>query len=185
MAVVNMQEAKTRLSQLVARAETGEELLIACAGRPAVRLAPVSPRHPARGHGSMPELVAWADAILELLPEDELRRWGAAAESARLGGLLDTHALIWWFAGSGPLSEAARAAIEDPAHTKLLSAASAWEIATKRRLGRLPEAERAGLVCDLLLLSTARASWRCPSRSRTPRARAGCPSPRAISSTGC
>ena len=78
MAVVNMQEAKTRLSQLVARAEAGEEILIARAGRPAVRLAPVIPRHPVRGHGSMPELAPWADAILEPLPEEELRRWEGA-----------------------------------------------------------------------------------------------------------
>ena len=66
-----------------------------------------------------------------------------------MGRLLDPHALIWWLAGSGRLSEAARAAIEEPAHPKLVSAASAREIATGHRLGRLRQAERAGLVRDL------------------------------------
>ena len=63
--------------------------------------------------------------------------------------LLDTHALIWWFAGDARLSSAARAAVEDPAHPKLVSAASAWEIATKHRLGRLPEVEAVGLAGDV------------------------------------
>ena len=74
MAVVNMQDAKTRLSQLVARAEAGEEILIARAGRPAVRLTPVAPSTPRRP-GSTPALKAWADAILEPLPEEELALW--------------------------------------------------------------------------------------------------------------
>lgn len=75
MPTVNMQEAKTQLSQLVARAEAGEEIVIARAGRPAVRLIPVTPQHPVRGFGSMPELKPWADAILDPLPEEELARW--------------------------------------------------------------------------------------------------------------
>ena len=54
--------------------------------------------------------------------------------------LLDTHALIWWFAGSAHLSARARQAIEDEANDVVVSAASAWEIATKHRLGKLPEA---------------------------------------------
>jgi PIN domain nuclease of toxin-antitoxin system len=54
--------------------------------------------------------------------------------------LLDTHALIWWVEDSPLLSEAARAAIAD--NEVLVSAASAWEVATKFRLGKLPSAER-------------------------------------------
>jgi PIN domain nuclease of toxin-antitoxin system len=54
--------------------------------------------------------------------------------------LLDTHALIWWVEDSPLLSDAARAAIADNA--VLVSAASAWEIATKFRLGKLPSADR-------------------------------------------
>ena len=55
--------------------------------------------------------------------------------------LLDTHAFIWWLAGNNQLSVAARRAIENESNEKLVSAASAWEIATKRRIGKLPGAE--------------------------------------------
>jgi prevent-host-death family protein len=39
---VNMHDAKTRLSELVAAAERGEEVIIARGGAPAVRLVPVA-----------------------------------------------------------------------------------------------------------------------------------------------
>lgn len=51
--------------------------------------------------------------------------------------LLDTHALIWWFEGSDRLPAAARSAISDDSSEVFVSAATAWEIATKHRLGRL------------------------------------------------
>ena len=59
--------------------------------------------------------------------------------------LLDTHAFLWWLAGSRRLSSNARSAIEDDANDVLVSAATAWEIATKHRLGNLPQA---GLVAQ-------------------------------------
>ena len=59
--------------------------------------------------------------------------------------LLDTHAFLWWFAGSRRLSEAARRAIADESNDVLVSAASAWEIATKYRLGKLPSASMLAL----------------------------------------
>jgi len=59
--------------------------------------------------------------------------------------LLDTHALLWWFVDDLRLSAAARAAILEPSHEVWVSAASAWEIATKHRLGKLPEAEGAAV----------------------------------------
>lgn len=52
--------------------------------------------------------------------------------------LLDTHALIWWLAGDVALSQTAREAIGDEANAVLVSAASAMEINTKFRLGKLP-----------------------------------------------
>ena len=61
--------------------------------------------------------------------------------------LLDTHAFLWWVADSRRLSEAARNAIRNEANDVFVSAVSAWEIATKHRLGRLPEAD--GLVGDM------------------------------------
>ena len=54
--------------------------------------------------------------------------------------LLDTHALIWWLAGDDALSRRARTAIEDAANSVAVSAASAMEVSTKFRLGKLPEA---------------------------------------------
>ena len=54
--------------------------------------------------------------------------------------LLDTHALLWWLDGSRRLSRKARAAIGDEATSVFVSAASAWEITTKARLGKLPGA---------------------------------------------
>lgn len=54
--------------------------------------------------------------------------------------LLDTHALIWWLAADDALSSAARSAIADSANDVFVSAASAWEIATKHRIGKLPGA---------------------------------------------
>ena len=55
--------------------------------------------------------------------------------------LLDTHAFLWWLAGSEKLSQSARQAIADEANDVLVSATSAWEIATKHRLGKLRGAE--------------------------------------------
>jgi PIN domain nuclease of toxin-antitoxin system len=71
--------------------------------------------------------------------------------------LLDTHALLWWLFDDPGLSVNARDIIADSENTILVSSASAWEIATKHRLGRLPAArelvrdvagwvERAGLT---------------------------------------
>ena len=55
--------------------------------------------------------------------------------------LLDTHAFLWWVAESSRLSESAYRAIADEENDIAVSAASAWEIATKHRLGRLPGAD--------------------------------------------
>ena len=59
--------------------------------------------------------------------------------------LLDTHAFVWWLAGSERLPQSARRAIVDEANEKLVSAASAWEITIKHRLGKLPSAEAVAL----------------------------------------
>lgn len=55
--------------------------------------------------------------------------------------LLDTHAFFWWQSGSSRLSPPAKRAIADTDNEILVSAATAWEIATKHRLGKLPEAD--------------------------------------------
>ena len=55
--------------------------------------------------------------------------------------LLDTHTFLWWIADSGRLSGMARSVIADEANDFLISAASAWEVATKFRIGKLPGGE--------------------------------------------
>lgn len=55
--------------------------------------------------------------------------------------LLDTHALLWAAFRKDLLSARAQKLIEAPANEILVSAASAWEIATKYRLGKLPLAQ--------------------------------------------
>lgn len=55
--------------------------------------------------------------------------------------LLDTHTLLWALTDPTRLGAAARAVIEDRASRIVVSSASAWEIATKHRLGRLPHAD--------------------------------------------
>lgn len=59
---------------------------------------------------------------------------------ARLRLLLDTHALIWWLAGDEALSRLVREAIADESNPVAVSAASAMEVATKFRIGKLPDA---------------------------------------------
>lgn len=54
--------------------------------------------------------------------------------------LLDTHALIWWLAGDDALSRRAHEAIADEGNAVAVSAASAMEVATKFRIGKLPHA---------------------------------------------
>ena len=51
--------------------------------------------------------------------------------------LLDAHALLWWLSGDSRLGRRARAAIVDPSNFVFVSAATAWEIAVKRALGKL------------------------------------------------
>ncbi|MYA32580.1 MAG: type II toxin-antitoxin system VapC family toxin [Gemmatimonadales bacterium] len=59
--------------------------------------------------------------------------------------LLDTHAFLWWIADSGRLSRKVRRLIADETNDIAVSAASAWEIATKHRIGRLPGGEAVAL----------------------------------------
>ena len=67
--------------------------------------------------------------------------------------LLDTHAFLWWVIDDRRLSQAARRAIAEDDNDLLVSAASAWEIATKHRIGKLPEAEAlAGNIAGAIAL---------------------------------
>ncbi len=93
--------------------------------------------------------------------------------------LLDTHALLWWLDGDRRLSRKARTAITAESNSVIVSAASAWEITTKARLGKLPgaidvAADVAGCVAgqgfstlDITILHAQRAG-RLPGDHRDP-----------------
>ena len=51
--------------------------------------------------------------------------------------LIDTHVLLWAVDDDPSLSQAARAAITDGRNVVFVSAATAWEIAIKKALGKL------------------------------------------------
>jgi PIN domain nuclease of toxin-antitoxin system len=84
--------------------------------------------------------------------------------------LLDTHALLWWSTGEKSLGRNVTRLLRDSDTLVFVSAASAWEIATKVRLGKLKwagsesvEAYCRGQGFDLLPVSFAHAeragSW--------------------------
>ncbi|MDE0390676.1 MAG: type II toxin-antitoxin system Phd/YefM family antitoxin [Rhodospirillales bacterium] len=74
MVVVNVSQAKTQLSRLLARVEAGEEVVIARRGKPVARLVACRPekkRRPGRLEGK----VVIPDDFFDPLPEEELKLW--------------------------------------------------------------------------------------------------------------
>lgn len=72
---VNVQEAKTRLSELLAKVEAGEEVVIARRGTP---IATLSAKQPAE---RLTDFVDYRvpDSFFDPLPQDELDRWNGLA----------------------------------------------------------------------------------------------------------
>ena len=70
---VNIHEAKTHLSRLLARAATGEEIIIAKAGKPIARLEPVATAPSTRTPGSARGRIWVAPDFDAPLPEDSIR----------------------------------------------------------------------------------------------------------------
>jgi len=70
---VNVQEAKTHLSALLARVEAGERVILSRHGKPIAQLVPLDPL-PRRRLGFLEGSVD--DAFFEPLPDEELDRWG-------------------------------------------------------------------------------------------------------------
>ncbi len=56
--------------------------------------------------------------------------------------LIDTHILLWWIFNDPKLNNDCREIISNPDNMIIVSSASAWEIATKFRIGKLPEAKQ-------------------------------------------
>ena len=72
MATVNVHEAKTQLSRLLARVEAGEDVIIARRGKPVARLIACNPKRQPdvlRGRATVP------DSFLDPLPDEELSSW--------------------------------------------------------------------------------------------------------------
>lgn len=69
---VNVHEAKTQLSLLLAKVQAGEEVIIAKAGKPQARLVAIR-----EGHERRPGIAQGAvtDAFFEPLPEEDLAAW--------------------------------------------------------------------------------------------------------------
>ena len=73
-ATVNVHEAKTHLSRLLARVEAGEEIVIARNGKPAARLVACKPRGKRRP-GTLKGKIEIDDSFFDPLPEEELAAW--------------------------------------------------------------------------------------------------------------
>ena len=73
--LVNIHEAKTTLSELIARVEAGEEVVLARRNVPVARLVPVAPPARKRVFGDLRDRFEVPDTFLEPLPEDELKAW--------------------------------------------------------------------------------------------------------------
>ncbi len=72
--VVNVHEAKTQLSRLLAQVEAGEDVVIARRGEPVARLVacrPVGNREPDVLKGR----IVIPDSFFDPLPEEELAAW--------------------------------------------------------------------------------------------------------------
>jgi prevent-host-death family protein len=150
METVTVHTAKTTLSQLLARVEAGEEIILARGNQPIARLVPyqnaadkASVWSAARHHQHRTGI--FCTLCLK-------RNWPSGSRGMQL--LLDTHVFFWWLAGdealsavalsAEALSAVARTAIAADGNDIFVSAASAWEIATKHRIGTLP-----AVVADL------------------------------------
>ena len=81
MATVNIQQAKTRLSRLIARAEAGEEIIIARGRKPVVRLIALARTHRRPQFGALKGKIHLPDEFFfDPLPEEELRLWEGAVD---------------------------------------------------------------------------------------------------------
>lgn len=74
---VNIHEAKTQFSKLVERAEAGEEVTIARAGRPVARLGPIPASEPRRPGGAE-ALIVLGEDFDDPLPGELRRAFGQA-----------------------------------------------------------------------------------------------------------
>lgn len=75
MAIVTIHAAKTSLSQLLARVEAGEEIVLARGKHPIARLVPFRAPTQQRQFGALRGTINVGPAFFRPLPEDELAAW--------------------------------------------------------------------------------------------------------------
>ena len=75
MTIINIHEAKTHFSDLVTRAQTGEEIIIAKAGTPVLRLVPFKQKKAKRVPGSASGKIKIADDFDAPLPKSILKHF--------------------------------------------------------------------------------------------------------------
>lgn len=75
METVTIHVAKTTLSQLIARVEAGEEIVLARGKHPIAKIVPYRPVGPKRQFGAMRGIVSVGQEFFEPLPEEELAAW--------------------------------------------------------------------------------------------------------------
>jgi antitoxin (DNA-binding transcriptional repressor) of toxin-antitoxin stability system len=75
MQTVTIHAAKTTLSQLLARVEAGEEIVLARGKKPIAKLVPFRPPGRGRRFGALRGTVAVGPEFFEPLPEKELAAW--------------------------------------------------------------------------------------------------------------
>ena len=73
---ISIHAAKTHLSRLIARAEAGEEIIIARGGKPVVKLVPIEMPKAKRVFGSMKGQFTVGPEFFDPLPPEELDTWG-------------------------------------------------------------------------------------------------------------
>ena len=157
MIQVGMHEAKTKLSQLVERAEAGEDIVIARNGKPVARLVPISRPIPSPLFGLFGARCTWPTTSTSC-PDDSPKH--SASVEAAAG-----HAC------RAVVSQRRRASwrrcerhLENEANQVLLSAAVVWEIAIKRSSGSWWCRRSTSHSC----LTAGLSCFRSPSNTRSP-----------------
>jgi prevent-host-death family protein len=72
---VTIHTAKTTLSQLLARVEAGEEIILARGKEPIAKLVPFQPAPTKRRFGALRGIISVGPEFFEPLPEQELATW--------------------------------------------------------------------------------------------------------------
>ncbi len=116
-----MDEAKTNLSRLAARAAAGEAVILMRGDTPIARIVPLAPEEkPRRQPGRFKGVFRSRRSLLRTAAGGRAR----SLEQSEVRLLLDTHAWFWWIMGSSRLPAKVASAIGSPDSDVLVSAVS-------------------------------------------------------------